>query len=541
MTKTLFSLLLFIFHFSLLSQIIISNNNLTFIQTTVGAKDSLTLYLSNKSTSPQSVVVINSINPSFFPENTIFPIPANDSIPVKIYYAPGHNIIESGSMVFTTSDSSSSAYLNLSGSGRYNDAYQNTTFNLYDTPLKNALNALITNHTSLGYNTARDRMFENIDIQPGDTVECVYTGIKIKAATRTIAQNLGFDTEHTWPQGTFSQNEPMRSDIFHLYPTNSSANNTRGNYPFGFVVSGVNWSVGGSKRGLDASNVTVFEPRDSHKGNVARSMLYFIVRYENYQNYLYTAQENALRQFSVIDPVDSLERRRNLLIRGYQGKTNPFIDHPEFIDRIYSFTTSASFPQTKFLEVFPSALSFDTTHIGSSAPSQIILSNKGNSDLAIDSIVSSNADFRITPVSSIPPYSSVGLPVIFNPSQAGYLTGNITIYSSVGNKQVTVTGLCNQTVGIDDNNNALSFSLDQNYPNPFNNSTRINFSLQYPASAKLTLFDIIGNKVLTLADDYFESGKHSVSFTSDRLSSGIYIYRLETGNSSLSRVMMLLK
>lgn len=541
MTKTLFALLLFILQFSLISQILIRNNNLSFSQITVGGKDSLTLYLSNKSTSPQSVVVINSINPSFFPEDTIFSVPANDSIPVKIYYNPKQNISESGSMIFTTTDSSSSAYLNLSGSGRYNDVYQNTTFNLYDTPLKNALNALITNHTSLGYNTARDRMFENIDKQPGDTVECVYTGIKIKAATRTIAQNLGFDTEHTWPQGTFSQNEPMRSDIFHLYPTNSSANNTRGNYPFGFVVSGVNWSVGGSKRGLDASNVTVFEPRDSHKGNVARSMLYFIVRYENYQNYLYAAQENALRQFSVIDPVDSLERRRNLLIKGYQGKANPFIDHPEFIDRIYSFTSSASFPQTKFMDVFPSAISFDTTQIGNSSSSHIILTNKGNTDLAIDSIVSSDANFIITPLTAIPRFSSVGIPVLFNPAQVGYLTGNITIYSPVGNKQVAVSGLCNQTVGIQENNLPLSFSLDQNYPNPFNNSTRINFSLQFASYAKLTLYDILGNKVVTFADDYFEPGTHSVSFTSDRLSSGIYIYRLETPNASLSKVLMLLK
>jgi len=539
MTKTLFTLLFFILHFNLFSQIFISNNNLTFNQTVVGSADSLTFFLSNGSVTTQTVNIINSINSSFFIDNPSYSLPANDSIEIKVYYAPKQNIIESGSIVLAASDSSAT-FINVSGSGSYNDAYQNTTFNLYDTPLKNALNALTNNHTALGYNTARDRMFDTIDKQPGDTVECVYTGIKIKAATRTIAQSLGFDTEHTWPQFAFSSNEPMKSDLFHLYPTSSSANNKRSNYPFGFV-SNASWTQGGSKLGNDSANVIVFEPRNSHKGNVARSMFYFVVCYQNYGNYLYSAQESALRQFSVIDPVDSVERRRNVLIKGYQGKANPFIDHPEFIDRIFSFSSSASFPQTKFLESFPSSITFDTTLFNNTTTSRIILSNRGNTALAIDSIVSSNSDFGITPVASVPAYSSVELPLSFIPSQTGNLTGNIIIYSSVGSKQISLSGFCGQAVGIKETNESFSFRLDQNYPNPFNNSTKINFSLQNAGLAKLSIYDILGNKVLTLSDNYFEAGNHTVNFNADQFSSGIYIYKLETGTSSLSGMMMLLK
>ncbi|KAA0266201.1 MAG: hypothetical protein EDM75_00350 [Chlorobiota bacterium] len=231
-------------------------------------------------------------------KSTVYTIPAKDSIQISVSYKPVQNVNDISYLAFYATDSTSSFALRVSGSGSTGDSYQSTTFDKYDAALKTALNSLVINHTNLGYNSARDRMFENIDKQAGDTIECVYTGIKIKAATRTIAQSLGFDTEHTWPQGTFSQADPMRSDINHLYPTNSTANNTRSNYPFGIVTGGVSWTGGGSKLGTGVGG-TVFEPRDVHKGNVARSMLYFIIRYTtNYGTFLTSAQESVFRIWS---------------------------------------------------------------------------------------------------------------------------------------------------------------------------------------------------------------------------------------------------
>ncbi|HPO55847.1 MAG TPA: endonuclease [Ignavibacteriaceae bacterium] len=541
MTKILFILIVLVFSSDLFPQISVSNNQLNFSQVYVGLKDSIPFYLINKNS--QSVIVksVNTVNSSFYLSNNSFTVPASDSLLIFLYFSPKQNVIESGTMTLATDDSSLAVYLNFSGSGAYNDFYQNTTFNLYDTPLKNALASLVANHTSLGYNTARDRMFDTIDKQPGDTIECIYSGIKIKAQNRTQAQNAGFDTEHTWPQGTFSQNEPMRSDLFHLYPTNSSANNTRGNLPFGFVVNNVNWSQGGSKRGSDSSGVTVFEPRDIQKGNTARSVFYFIIRFQNYGSYLGADQEKALRYFTIIDPVDSLESRRNLLIKGYQGKSNPFIDHPELIERIYSFTSNTSFPVTRFLDCFPMTIRFDTTAVNSSSLSSLILTNKGNSALTIDSIRISSSAFSFTPVALVPAFSSVELPLLFSPSVSGLSSGTLNIYSTAGLKQVPLTGFAGQTVNINDVSPELTFSLSQNYPNPFNNSTVINFSLPAPQYVNLSLFDILGNKVLTINESYFTSGTHSVSFSSDQLASGIYIYRLQTENNAMARTLLLLK
>ncbi|HCD52426.1 MAG TPA: hypothetical protein DEQ34_08265, partial [Balneolaceae bacterium] len=82
-----------------------------------------------------------------------------------------------------------------------------------------------------GYDSARDAMYGNIDNHDGQ-VTGVYTGYTITTNNRTDAYNKGINTEHTWPQGLFDSNEPMRGDIHHLFPTVIDVNGDRSNYPF---------------------------------------------------------------------------------------------------------------------------------------------------------------------------------------------------------------------------------------------------------------------------------------------------------------------
>lgn len=76
---------------------------------------------------------------------------------------------------------------------------------------------------------------------------------------------------------------------------------------------------------------------------------------------------------------------------------------------------------------------------------------------------------------------------------------------------------------------AQSFSLSQNYPNPFNASTRINFSLIKPAKVSLILYNIAGEKVMTIFNGWLNSGKHSKLLHQNNFSSGIYFYELQVG------------
>jgi len=85
------------------------------------------------------------------------------------------------------------------------------------------------------------------------------------------------------------------------------------------------------------------------------------------------------------------------------------------------------------------------------------------------------------------------------------------------------------------------FSLEQNYPNPFNPSTKISFSLPETGIVRLEIYNILGEKVNTLVNREMKAGVHEVEFNASAFSSGVYFYRIESGNFSSVRKMMLLK
>jgi hypothetical protein len=93
----------------------------------------------------------------------------------------------------------------------------------------------------------------------------------------------------------------------------------------------------------------------------------------------------------------------------------------------------------------------------------------------------------------------------------------------------------------DDNLNPDKFVLGQNYPNPFNPETKISFSLPASGKASLKIYDMLGREVAELINGAMEKGTHTVNFIGRNLSSGVYIYRLQSGSFTESKKMMLLK
>ncbi|MFH2049899.1 MAG: T9SS type A sorting domain-containing protein, partial [bacterium] len=90
------------------------------------------------------------------------------------------------------------------------------------------------------------------------------------------------------------------------------------------------------------------------------------------------------------------------------------------------------------------------------------------------------------------------------------------------------------------------FRLDQNYPNPFNPTTEIVFSIPQDAKVSLEVFNIMGQRVKTLIDEMLNAGEHTVEWDSrnssgQSVSSGIYFYKLNAGDQTDSKKMMLLK
>ena len=85
------------------------------------------------------------------------------------------------------------------------------------------------------------------------------------------------------------------------------------------------------------------------------------------------------------------------------------------------------------------------------------------------------------------------------------------------------------------------YSLGQNYPNPFNPSTKISYDIPLSGFVNLTVYSIIGEKVSQLVNDFKSAGSYNVEFNSKNLSSGIYFYKLSSGNYTTIKKMILLK
>ncbi len=89
----------------------------------------------------------------------------------------------------------------------------------------------------------------------------------------------------------------------------------------------------------------------------------------------------------------------------------------------------------------------------------------------------------------------------------------------------------------------FAFSLGQNYPNPFNPTTRIPFTLDAPGLVNITVYNIMGQKIATIIDNYMNAGLHQVTWNGlddhgNFVSAGIYLYQLKAGPHSETRKML---
>ncbi len=185
-------------------------------------------------------------------------------------------------------------------------------------------------------------------------VRAVYSGIWITGdgssghkykedgdANRDGKKGDGINCEHTWPQGFFNKQEPMRSDMHHLFPTLTTPNTRRSHYPLDNVGSHpVTYATGsGSQLARVSSYTHIFEPNDRQKGDSARALLYFYLRYHkenirqnDYRADFFLPRLNTYRQWMQQDLPDAVEKSRHEKIALKQGNRNPFVDIPNLLD-----------------------------------------------------------------------------------------------------------------------------------------------------------------------------------------------------------------
>ncbi|MFN3693672.1 MAG: T9SS type A sorting domain-containing protein [Ignavibacterium sp.] len=86
-----------------------------------------------------------------------------------------------------------------------------------------------------------------------------------------------------------------------------------------------------------------------------------------------------------------------------------------------------------------------------------------------------------------------------------------------------------------------NFELSQNFPNPFNPSTKISWQSPVNSWQTLKIYDLLGNEITTLVDEYRKAGRYEVEFNASKLSSGIYFYKLNAGSFTETKKMVLLR
>lgn len=242
--------------------------------------------------------------------------------------------------------------------------YYNSAAGLKGNNLKIALYNIIKNHTVISYSglwtafqktdkKTNGKVWDIYSYKPVGAQPYEYTFVTNQCGSYNSESDC-YNREHTWPQSWFNSTPGPDSDLFHIYPSDGYVNNVRSNFPYGKVTSASYTSQNGSKLGPCVSagyNQTVFEPIDEFKGDLARSYFYMTTRYYSEDASWGTSdatnkatilswQLNLLMQWHHQDPVSAKEIARNdSIYYKYQANRNPFIDHPEYADSIWAFTT----------------------------------------------------------------------------------------------------------------------------------------------------------------------------------------------------------
>jgi len=227
--------------------------------------------------------------------------------------------------------------------------------------LKSALHSILKGHTEFPYSSSSTDVWDmckDTDRDPDNASNVIlfYTGWSVNA-DQEFNNGNGWNREHVWAKsrGDFGTSPGPGTDAHHIRPSDISVNGARENR--WFDTCSIPYVDGAVPTGCFKDNVRwVWQPRDEVKGDVARMIFYMACRYEggssepdleiidflpadNFTREPVHAKLSALMAWHKEDTVNAFERNRNEVIYGYQKNRNPFIDHPEYAEKIWGSDT----------------------------------------------------------------------------------------------------------------------------------------------------------------------------------------------------------
>ena len=240
-----------------------------------------------------------------------------------------------------------------------NDAYYSTINPLNGTFISDLKTRVRIPYLKIDYDYFDETNINNFSsFRNGATqryVVCIYSSYQYNYTPPFLYTqgSYGFSREHTWCQSWMpyvTESKDQYQDQHHIFPVEQNdANAVRNNHPLGIVtnVSSTFWDF---KYGTNSTGDDVGEPRNQHKGDAARALLYMTIRYDGVDSYTWNfnwlngtklpelnegeQDLNLLLQWHKQDPPDKWEVDRNNFIHYNQLNRNPFVDHPEYVNYI---------------------------------------------------------------------------------------------------------------------------------------------------------------------------------------------------------------
>ena len=108
-------------------------------------------------------------------------------------------------------------------------------------------------------------------------------------------------------------------------------------------------------------------------------------------------------------------------------------------------------------------------------------------------------------------------------------------------EEITISNSSVKRLLISEEKIPVSYALEQNYPNPFNPSTNIKYSIPADGFVSINLYNPLGEKVKEIISGFYKAGSYHITFNASGLSSGIYLYRMQAGDISSVKKMVILK
>lgn len=332
--------------------------------------------------------------------------------------------------------------------------------------LLSSLQSVVGPHTNVGYDGLWS-VYATSDVTSAGLIWDMYSTKRWSLDKERCGnyKNVGdcYNREHSMPKSWFAEAQPMKSDAFHVYPTDGRVNSQRSNYPYGECAGGTTLPSNGTVKALGRLGSctspgytgTVFEPDDEYKGDFARTYFYMAAAYNdvikgwssamlNGTSYpVYTGWAiDVLLKWHRQDPVSRKEIDRNEAVYAKQGNRNPFIDHPEMAEYIWGaykddkWTLASGGIPAIVLPADGSVINMGTAGTGVARTATV--SVKGTSLTQAVTLSMSGAGFSVSPstLSASAANSGTDVTVTFTATAAGSYSGTLKAVS--GNLSSTV-------------------------------------------------------------------------------------------------------